>query len=77
MTTRRLLPAAARETLFGIPSDIEFLEQNYVLADDDLDLIAKRRSAANRLGLAVHIALLRHPGQGWIDGGPLPEALVS
>ena len=77
MTTRRLLPAAARETLFGIPSDIEFLEQNYVLADEDLDLIAKRRSAANRLGLAVHIALLRHPGQGWIDGGPLPEALVS
>ncbi len=77
MTSRRLLPAAAREALFGIPSDIGSLERNYVLAEDDLELIATRKSAANRLGLAAHIALLRHPGQGWLDGDALPEALVA
>ena len=77
MTSRRLLPAAAREALFGIASDTGSLERNHVLAEDDLDLIATRRNAANRLGLAVHIALLRHPGQGWLDGDALPGALVA
>ena len=62
MASRRLVSASARETLFGIPSDTASLERNYVLADDDLDLICTRRSAENRLGLAIHIALLRHPG---------------
>ena len=60
MASRRLVSASTRETLFGIPSDTASLERNYVLADDDLDLICTRRSAENRLGLAIHIALLRH-----------------
>ena len=54
MASRRLVSASARETLFGIPSDTASLERNYVLADDDLDLICTRRSAENRLGLAIH-----------------------
>ena len=77
MTSRRLLPAAARETLFGNPSDIASLERNYVLAENDLDLIATQRGTANRLGLAVHIVLLRHPGQGWLDGNKIPEGLTA
>ena len=56
-----------REALLGTPSDIASLERNYLLADEDQDLIGTRRRAENRLGLAVHIALLRHPGQGRID----------
>ena len=74
MASRRLVSASARETLFGIPSDTASLERNYVLADDDLDLIGTRRRPENRLGLALHIALLRHPGQGWQDAPnrPLP-----
>ena len=76
MALRRLVSASARETLFGIPSDTASLERNYVLADDDLDLICTRRSAENRLGLAIHIALLRHPGQGWLDGDDLPGPLI-
>ena len=59
-----LVATSAREALFGIPSDTASLERNYLLADDDLDLIGTRRSAENRLGLAIHIALLRYPGQG-------------
>ena len=76
MAPRRLLPPSVRDTLLGIPSDTASLERNYVLADEDLELIDTRRSAANRLALAIHIALFRHPGQGWLDGTHLPGALL-
>ena len=76
MASRRLVPASVREALLGIPSDIASLERNYLLADDDLDLIGTRRRPENRLGLALHIALLRHPGQGWHDDTEPPAPLV-
>ena len=75
MASRRLVPAAAREALLGIPSDTASLERNYLLADEDLDLIGTRRRPENRLGLAIHIALLRHPGQGWLDDTEPPAPL--
>ena len=81
MASRRLVPPSVREALLGIPSDIASLERNYLLADDDLDLIGTRRRPENRFGLALHIALLRHPGQGWHDDteppAPLPAAYQS
>ena len=77
MASRRLVPASVRASLLGIPSDIGSLERNYVLPDEDLELIATRRRPGNRLGLAIHIALLRHPGQGWIDGIEPPAPLVA
>ena len=42
MASRRLVPASVREALLGIPSDIASLERNYLLVDDDLDLIGTR-----------------------------------
>ena len=77
MASRRLVPASVREALLGIPSDIASLERNYLLVDDDLDLIGTRRRPENRLGLALHIALLRHPGQGWHDDTEPPAPLVA
>ena len=77
MASRRLVPASVREGLLGIASDIGSLERNYVLPDEDLELIATRRRPDNRLGLAIHIALLRHPGQGWLDGIEPPASLVA
>ena len=76
MASRRLVPASVRDSLLGIPSDVGSLERNYVLPDEDLDLISTRRRPENRLGLAVHIALLRHPGQGWLEGLEPPAPLV-
>ena len=73
--TRHLLPPYVRDTLLAIPSDTTSLERNYVLADEDLELIDTWRSAANRLALAIHIALFRRPGQGWLEGTHLPGAL--
>ena len=77
MASRRLVPASVREALLGIPSDIASLERNYLLAADDLDLIGTRRRPENRLGLALDIALLRHPGQGWHDDTEPPAPLVA
>ena len=76
MASRRLVPASVRDSLLGIPSDVGSLERNYVLPDEDLDLFATRRRPDNRLGLAVHIALLRHPGQGWLEELEPPAPLV-
>ena len=41
------MPAPVREALLGIPSDIASLECNFLLADDDLDLIGPRRHPEN------------------------------
>ncbi len=76
MAKRHLLSSTARGNFFDIPSDMASLERYYVLATDDLDLIGSRRGAENRLGLATHIALLRHPGQGWRDNEQIPPEVI-
>ena len=77
MASRRPVPASVRDNLLGMPSDVGSLERNYVLPNEDLDVIATRRCPDNRLGLAVHIALLRHPGEGWLEGLHPLEPLVA
>ena len=77
MAPRRLVSPSARESVLGIPFDIVSLERNYSLPDEDLALIATRRRPENRLGLALHLALLRHPGQGWPEDMEPPPALVA
>ncbi|MCY4179384.1 MAG: DUF4158 domain-containing protein [Litoreibacter sp.] len=49
----------------------------YLLSPSDLELIRTRRRDENRFGLAVHISLLRHPGQGWRDGVVFPSTLLD
>ena len=56
---------------------MDLLPQVLAALDDDLDLIGTRRRPENRLGLALHIALLRHPGQGWHDDTEPPAPLVA
>lgn len=65
MARRSLLTARTRQELFGIPEDPKQLTRFYTLSRNDHGLIRTRRRDENRLGLAIHIALLRHPGQGW------------
>lgn len=77
MSSRRLVPASVRDRLLGIACDVWSLERHYVLPDEDLALVATRRRADNRLGLAVHIVLFRHPGQGWLDGIEPPPQLIA
>ena len=46
----------------GRPHDADSLARLFTLTRADRDLVAGRRGDANRLGFAVQLALLRHPG---------------
>ena len=59
------------ETRHGIPTPSPAVYPRHLAGDSH-----RYRSAANRLALALHIALFRHPGQGWLDGTHLPGALL-
>lgn len=62
MGRRDMLTDEERRALFGVPEDREAMVKLYTLSRADLDLVQARRSDANRLGFAVQLALLRHPG---------------
>lgn len=76
-----LLTDAERTALFGIPGEADELARRYTLEAADLDLINQRRLDRNRLGMALQVALLRHPGMPLaqvlqIEGGA-PAPLVA
>lgn len=62
MGRRDLLSAEERRQLFGVPVDRDTLARLYTLDPADLGLIEARREERNRLGFAVQLALIRHPG---------------
>ena len=64
MARRDLLTGDERRALFGVPLDHASLAKHYTVADEDRPLIEAKRGDANRLGFALHLALLRHPGFG-------------
>jgi hypothetical protein len=64
MARRPLLTDEERRLGFGIPDDPDGLARQYTFTRSDQDLVAARRGAANQLGFAVQLALLRHPGMG-------------
>jgi len=77
MVRRSLLTSSNCQDIFGISDDPEHLVRYYTLGREDHALIRTRRRDENRLGLALHIALLRHPGQGWVEGTEMPERFVA
>jgi hypothetical protein len=81
LTDRRLLTDEERRTLFGIPSDPDDLVRLFTLTRADQDLVTAHRGDANRLGAAVQLALLRHPGTTLANldqqPGPLVDWLAS
>ncbi len=62
MARRQLLTDGDRQALLGIPPDADSLARLFTLSRSDRNLVAERRGDANRLGCAVQLALLRHPG---------------
>ncbi|MCW3476285.1 Tn3 family transposase [Limobrevibacterium gyesilva] len=62
MAHRQLLTDEERQALLGIPLDADNLARCFTLSRADRELVAKRRRDANRIGFAVQLALLRHPG---------------
>src|SRR3954467_14476160 len=62
MPRRSLLSAAERERLLAPPDDPNELIRHYTLSEPDLSVIRQHRGAANRLGFAVLLCYMRHPG---------------
>jgi hypothetical protein len=77
MALRELLSSSQREALEAVPLDRAGLIEHYVLSDQDLSLIRRRRGAQNRLRLAVQLALLRYPGRALLPGETPPAELLT
>lgn len=76
-----LLTDAEREMLIGIPHDRDQLARLYTFEPNDIDIIGVRREKRNWLGVALQLALLRHPGMSLAqmlhDGGAVPADLLG
>jgi Domain of unknown function (DUF4158) len=77
MARRPLLTDEERQLLFGLPGDPDALARHHIFTRSDQDLVVGRRGAANRLGFAVQLALLRHPGIGQAQMEEPIDALSS
>lgn len=77
MPRRQLLTSDEHIRLFGMPSDPEALIRHCTLSPVDLDWLSGRRGASNRLGAAVQLCLLRHPGFGLRAEENPPESLLA
>jgi TnpA family transposase len=73
MSRRTLLSAEQRTRLFGIPTDAAEMAKHYVLSAADLALVRAKRRPSNRLGFAIQLCALRHPGRA-LDPSELPPA---
>jgi TnpA family transposase len=73
MPARTLLSSEQRVRLFSIPTDPAEMTRHYVLGPDDLALVGARRRTSNRLGFAVQLCALRHPGSV-LDPSEAPPA---
>src|SRR3954447_15192143 len=62
MPRRAILSAAEQAHLLAPADDPHDLIRYYTLSEHDLSVIRQRRGAANRLGFAVQLCYMRHPG---------------
>ncbi len=76
MPRRSILTTAERAVLLAVPEAGDELIRLYTFSDADLSLIGQHRGDANRLGLAVQLALLRFPGQGLAADAEAPAPLL-
>ncbi len=77
MPRRSLLSIEQRSRLFAIPVDHAEMAKHYMLSAEDLALVRAKRRIVNRLGFAIQLCLLRHPGQGLEPGERPPEAMIA
>jgi TnpA family transposase len=76
MARRSLLTGGERRKLFEPPVADREVARCYTLSPEDLRWLDGRKGEANKLGVAVQMALLRHPGFGWRAGETVPPMVV-
>jgi len=72
---RHILTARQRSAMLDLPTDEASLLRHYILADDDLIHIERRRRAENRIGFALQLCALRYPGRALAPGELIPQAI--
>jgi len=77
MPRRHILSARQRSALLDLPSDEGSLLRHYILADDDLIHIDRRRRPENRIGFALQLCALRYPGRMLAPGEVIPLAVSA
>ena len=77
MVRRQLLTDEEHTALLGIPADPDALARLFTPSRADRVFVAERHSDANRLGCAVQLALLRHPGTALTFLDQPVDALVT
>lgn len=76
MPRRSILSAADRDSLLAMPDANDELIQHYTFSESDLAVIRQHRGYANRLGFAVQLCYMRHPGVAFgADEIPFPPLL--
>jgi uncharacterized protein DUF4158 len=68
-----------RHALTQIPSDLSDrdIARYYTFTEKERELINRRRRAANRLGFAVQLALLKFPGRTLMEVKEVPRAVLA
>ena len=74
MPRRHILSARQRSALLDLPTDEASLLRHYILADDDLIHVDRRRRPENRIGFALQLCALRYPGRMLAPGEVIPLA---
>src|SRR3546814_19703239 len=60
-----------------LPTDEAALLRHYILADDDLIHIDRRRRPENRIGFALQLCALRYPGRTLAPGELIPHTVSA
>ena len=77
MTRRQQLSDAQIVAMFDPPTEHHELVRHYTLSDADLAAIRRCRGDHNRLGHALMLCYLRHPGRPLRAGERPPEPLLA
>lgn len=77
MGRRKILKAQDRQELFDIPADEDSLIRHYSLSAEDRLEIDLRRREHNKLGFAVQLCIMRHPGRVLAAGEIPPRAMLK
>ena len=77
MARRRLLADAFWAGMYALPSEEREVVRHCTLTPDDLTLVAAKRSPQNRLGYALLLLALRHPGRALEPGEVPPAPMVA
>jgi hypothetical protein len=60
----------------ALPTTLRQFEEFYTLTPTDREFVAARRPPTNRLGIAVQLCFLRHPGRAWIPKEAVPFGIL-